>query len=213
MFTIDLLKGRGIPIKSRPEGIAVGAVTFVVPAICAIVMLTAFISNKVVIAVETDQIADYQDKIAQHSDDLQARERIETETSQINSCMAETATAIRRNVQWSPILITLARQIPDPLLLTGLEATQRSTRIKVPDKKNPKKKTEIVVPVRTLHLDIQAAAGPSSDKQVRDFRERLRASESLGDELEDIPVSQQVQQGSSGQIISYEMNCVFKPQL
>ena len=38
MFDIDLLKGQGIPIRSRPEGVAVAIVTVAVPVIIAIVM-------------------------------------------------------------------------------------------------------------------------------------------------------------------------------
>ena len=45
MFTIDLLKGQGIPIKSRPTGIAISAAAVAVPVIIAIVMLGFYLRN------------------------------------------------------------------------------------------------------------------------------------------------------------------------
>ena len=47
MFTIDLLKGRGIPARSRPEGIVAAAVAMAMPIVVTILLLGVFISNKV----------------------------------------------------------------------------------------------------------------------------------------------------------------------
>jgi hypothetical protein len=46
MFKIDLLKGQGVPVKSRPESIAITAVALVVPIVIAFVMLGYFLQNR-----------------------------------------------------------------------------------------------------------------------------------------------------------------------
>ena len=57
MFTIDLLKGQGIPIKRRPWGVAIAALAFVVPILVAMVMFGFYISNGIVIRVTKQEIA------------------------------------------------------------------------------------------------------------------------------------------------------------
>ena len=56
MFTIDLLKGESVPAKSSPEGIAVVAVTFVVPIIIAMVMVSFYLSNIINISVQKQEV-------------------------------------------------------------------------------------------------------------------------------------------------------------
>ncbi len=53
MFTIDLLKGEGVPVKSGPGGITIAVVTLVVPIVIAIVMLGLYLSNIINISVQT----------------------------------------------------------------------------------------------------------------------------------------------------------------
>ena len=52
MFTIDLLKGQGIPIKSRPEGIVIAAVTLAVPIIIAVIIFSFYLNNSIVISIQ-----------------------------------------------------------------------------------------------------------------------------------------------------------------
>ncbi len=60
MFTIDLLKGQGVPMKSSPVGIAIAAVTVVVPLIVAIVMFGFYLSDKTTTLVKKQEIARFQ---------------------------------------------------------------------------------------------------------------------------------------------------------
>ncbi len=68
MFTIDLLKGEGIPARSRPEGIVTIAIAIIVPVAIAIAMLGIYFSNRVVINVQKREISNYDQKIAGLSD-------------------------------------------------------------------------------------------------------------------------------------------------
>ena len=64
MFTIDLLKGKGVPAKTRPRNIAVGAAVVAVPVIIAIAMFSLYLRNKVVISIQKDAVANFKTKIS-----------------------------------------------------------------------------------------------------------------------------------------------------
>jgi Tfp pilus assembly protein PilN len=213
MFTIDLLKGQGIPARSRPEGIFTMAVTVIVPVVVAITMMGIYFSNRIVINIQKREISNYEQKIAGLSDAMSIHKKYERHKDLARQRISETAEAIDMHEQWSEILETVAENIPDSLILKSIAVEQRTAKIKVPDAKNPKKKVDKSVPARVLNLTLGGVAGQVSDDAVRNFRDRLRFSSVLGPKLEDIPVSQDVEEEDGKEIITYEMKCILKPRV
>ena len=213
MFTIDLLKGQGIPIRSRPEGIAVAVVTFAVPLIVAIVMLGYYLHTTITISIQKQRIINYETKIAELSDAVKLQKSFEREKYIINNCLSEVSYSIDRHIQWSPILATLAENMPNSVVLTKLEVKQRFTKRKVPKKDEPKKMIDISVPVRTLQMSVSGSPHSACDEAIRDFRDRLRSSALLGPKLEDIRVSQGFGTLEGKDVVSYDIDCIFKPAL
>ena len=211
MFTIDLLKGQGIPIKRGPETVVIAAVTFVVPIIIAIVMFGLYLSNKIIISVQKQEIVSYQAKIDQLSDAAELQKSFEEEKKLINSCLSEVSSSIGKHTQWSPVLVTLVKNMPDSMVLTKLEVKQRSVKRKIPKKDDPQKMVDISVPVRTLQMSVSGSPQYNCDEAVRDFRNRLRFSKSLKSKLEDIRVSQETDTLEGQDVVSYEIDCIFKP--
>ena len=213
MFTIDLLKGRGIPEKSRPEGIVIAVVSIVLPVIIAIVMLGFYLSNRIIISVQKQELANYEENIGKLSAAVKLQESFEKEKGMISSCLLEISSSINRHTQWSPILVTLAETMPDSLVLTRLEVKQSSVRKKVPQKNDPKKMVDISVPVRMLKMSVSGNPRFNCDKAIRDFKDSLRFSDSLGPKLENIEVSQKPETLENQNVVSYEIDCIFKPVL
>ena len=213
MFTIDLLKGQGIPIRSGPEGIAVAAVAFAVPIIIAIVMFGFYLSNSITMAVQRQDIVKYQAKADALSDAVELQKSFEKEKNAISSGLSEVSSSIGRHTQWTPVLVALVENMPDSMVLTKLEVKQRSVKRKVPGKDDPGKMVDISIPVRTLQMKVCGSAQSNCDKAVRDFRDRLRQSTLLGPKLEGIRVSQRFDTLRGRDVVSYEMDCAFKPGL
>jgi len=213
MFTIDLLKGQCIPAKSRPGSIAIVGATFAVPIIIAIVMFGFYLSNIINISVQKQEIVKYEKRIDKLSDSIEMQKLFEKEKNVISSCLTEVSSSIAKHTQWSPILRTLVENLPDSVVLTSLEVKQRFIKRKVPRKDDPEKMTSISVPVRTLHVSVYGSPQTNHDKAVRDFGARLRSSALLGPKLEDIRVSQGFDTLQNQDVVSYEINCVFKPGL
>ena len=213
MFTIDLLKGRGIPAKSRPEGIAVAAATIAVPVIAAIVMLGFCLSSRIAQTIQKRQISSYEAKIDQLADAIELQKSLEKKKNTYSSCLSEVSSSIGRHTQWSSVLAAVVRNLPDSVVLTRLEAKQSFVRRKVPQRGDPEKMIETAVAVRQLQMKIVTSPNSNCDREVRDFKDRLRSSSFLAPKLENITVSQGFDTLGGRNVVSYEIGCVFKPGL
>lgn len=213
MFEIDLLQGQSVPIKSKPRDIAVAAAAFAVPTIVAIVMFSAYLKNRVNISIQKNQIVNYQAKIDQLSDAVELQKTFAQQKNDINTSLMEVKSALARHTQWSPILVELVKNMPDSVILTRLEVKQHFTRRKVPKKDDPEKTIDISVPVRTLRMTLNADPQSNSDRAVKSFRDSLLASTVIGPKLEDLRISQEVESFLGRDVVSYELDCVFRPQL
>lgn len=213
MFTIDLLKGQGIPIKRRPWGVAIVTTTVAVPIFVAMVMLGFYLGDRIVVSVKKQAIIKYEKYIGTLSDAVELQKSFEKEKNNINSCLSEALSSIGKHTQWSPILVTVVGNMPDSMILTSLEVKQRFTKIKVPKKDDPGKMIDVSVPVGTLQMSVSGRPQADNDKAVKDFMDRLRSSALLAPKLEDIKVSQKSDTLEGQNVVSYEIDCAFKPKL
>ena len=213
MFEIDLLQGQGVPIKSSPKNIAVTAIAFAVPVIASIIMFSAYLKNNISMSIQKNQIANYEAKIEQLSDALQMQKSFEQEKEAIKTSLDEAKSVLARHTQWSPILVELVKNMPDSVILTRLEVKQHFTKRKVPKKDDPERTVDISVPIRTLRITLNADPQTNSDQAVKNFRNNLLASAVIGPKLEDLRISQEVENFLGKEVVSYEIDCVLKPQL
>jgi len=213
MFKIDLLKGQSIPIKSRPWGVAIVTMTFAVPIFVAMVMLGFYLGDRIVISTKKQAIVNYEGYINKLSDAVKLQESFEKEKNNINNCLSEALSSAGKHTQWSPILATVVENMPDSMVLTRLEVKQRSANKKVPRKDDPTKMMDVSVPANTLQMSVSGRSQANNDKAVKDFKDRLRLSALLAPKIEDIIVSQKSDTFEGQDVVSYEIDCIFKPEL
>jgi len=213
MFTIDLLKGRAIPLKSKPGSLIIIVLTIAIPVTVAAGMLSFYQRNKIIVSVKEQEIAKCQAEIDKLSDAVELKKALEKKKIAYSSTLSEVRSSIKRHTQWSPVLTTLMENIPDSVVLNSLSVEHSTVKKKVPKKDNPNKMVEIDVLVRTLRLSVVGDYQTNSDAAVRDFRDRLRSSEFLGPRLENIGVSQKSETRNGQEVVSYEISCVLKQGL
>jgi Tfp pilus assembly protein PilN len=213
MFTIDLLKGHGIPVKSSAAGVAIGLATFAVPVIVALAMLTCYLHNIINIPILKWKTLNCQTKIKSLSNAAELQKSFEKQKDNLRGCLSEVASSIGGYSQWSPVLATLVENIPPSVILTGLEAKHYFVKRKTPQKNDPEKTVEVSIPARILRIGISGTSDSNCDKEVRDFQDRLRSSAFLGPKLEDIRVSQKSGTSDGRNVMRYDIDCIFKPGL
>jgi len=213
IFTIDLLNGQAIPLKSKPGALAFVVATAVIPLTVAMGMFSLYLHDNIAVTVKQKEIAKYDAEAGKLSDAVKLQAALEKEKTTYKDSLSDVRSSIKRHTQWSPILTTLIENMPDSVVLTSIEVEHNSVKKKVPKKEDPKKMVEVDVLARTLRLTVSGGSQRNSDEAVREFRDRLRASPFLGPKLENIAVAQQSETRQGRDVVSYEINCLFKPGL
>lgn len=213
MFTIDLMNGQGIPLKSRPGGIAIVAVTAAIPIIVAIATLGFYLQDEIVVSIKESELDKWEQRIDTLSDAVEWQKSLEKEQIVYKKCMSEVKFAIGRHIQWSDILATIAENMPESVVLNGLDIDLSFNKKKIPKKDDPEEMIDIDVPTRTLRMHVTGSSQGNNDEEIKDFQARLRASEYLGPRIKNIVCSQESDILEGQDIVSYEIVCVFIPEM
>jgi hypothetical protein len=217
MFAIDLLKGQGRPARTKPQGVAIFVATFVVPMLVAILIVSYYYRNKVVISIHKQNIAGYVTQTERLADALKLREAWEKDKTVISGCLADVANSISGHTQWSPVLVAIVQNLPESVVMNSLEVRQSSVKRKSVvkaglGKDDKDKQADTSVAVRTLKLRVSGNPSYDCDREIKAFRDRLRASNVLGPKLEDVVIASQGHDTLDGrEVVAYDIDCIFKP--
>ena len=172
-----------------------------------------YLSNAVALSVQRQAVADYDRKMQR--EELAAaigmQQSFERKKGLVNGCLSEVSTAIDRHTQWSPILRALVENMPDSVILTELEVKHESIKQKVASKDDPGKTVDVSIPVRRLQMKLSTNTDSGRDREVQDFRDRLRSFDVLRPNLEDIVVDRKDDKLDGRNVVSYEITIKFKP--
>ena len=193
MFTIDLLKGQGIPARSKPERIAAVVITIIIPVIAAAVMLGSFYVNKVNISFIKGNIAKMQKDLSAGplSDVLKQQKLLEQQKKDLSESLSEVSSAIGSQIQWSPLLEAIIRKMPPSVVLRAADVKKDSKKITRPNPNEKDKTIETTVPVRILHLSLTTEQQSNFDQVVKGYRESLLSRPCSCPKLDDIRVAQE----------------------
>ena len=214
VFTIDLLGGRGVPARNRPEVIAIASAGFVVPFIAAMVIFGAYLNNRVTVAVASREIEQCRGRIERMSEGLSEYNLLKGEMSHLSECLREIAEGIGRHTQWTGILKEISTAMPETMIVTEIQVRQKYERMKkVYVQDNVKKSRMVDVPVRTMKMVLAGKGRGAYGSTVKAFMEGLRGSRAFIDRgLQNIRVSQKSNTFGSEDVISYEIDCIFKKE-
>jgi len=211
MFTIDLLNGQAVPLKSRPGSLIIIVISAAIPVAIAMGMLSFYHRTSIAASAKEKEITKIQAGIEKLSGAVELQKVLETKKIAYGSCLSEVKSSIKRHTQWSPVLTTLMDNMPETVVLNSLEVEHDTVKKKVPKEDNPKKMVEIDVLVRVLRLTVTGGQQSDNDEAVREFRDRIMASAFLGPKIEKIGVSQKSETIDGRDVVSYEISCVLKP--
>jgi len=214
MFAIDLLKGQGIPEKSGAKGIIVGVIGFAVPVIIGIVFSGMYLSDAVAISVKKQEIGRFEKKTENLSDALRIQKSFEQKRNAMQSVLSEVSSSLDRHTQWSQVLVTIVKTIPDSLVMTGLEAEQDFKTKRRPKRGNPDEMENVSIPIRILKIRVKGKTGSNHDEAVREFCSKLRSSKGIGSRLKNIKIAKRNlgDRKEKGEFY-YEVICLFKEGL
>ena len=210
MLTIDLLRGRGIPIKTRPAGATLLAIVLAVPVVITIVMLGNYVQGSIVLRNQKRLLTSLQGDIFRLADSVKLKEGAERQIDNMNACFVEVDEAIMQQIQWSPVLQALAENMPRSLILSELSIKSEFETKEIPQRDNPLKKMLIPVKRRILYINLYGRLGSGSDEAVLEFLKALNAWNVSSQKADNIRlVAQATDERRS--VMNYVIECVFKP--
>jgi len=209
MHTIDLLRGEGIPPKTTLSGAIAAVVVVLVPFCVAAAMLDRYMSNRTVIEIQTYALSREQSRIDSYSGAVEAKSGLENRKADIEKTLAEVAAFTDRHIQWSPILLTLAENVPENMVITALEAACKNTTVIV-HRTDPDTDVKLTVPKRSLVINLAGKQSQDHDREVIDFRDRLAKASDLGSKLQDVVISRESDNAAEQGNTSYRAVCVFE---
>jgi Tfp pilus assembly protein PilN len=213
MFTVDLLKGQGRPVRTKPQGVAIFVATFAVPVLIAMLMAGYYARNSVLISIHKQNVNNLDLQTKRLEDAIKFKESCEKEKAAAKNCLTEVASSIKKHSQWSLVLAALVENLPDSVVLNSLEVKRSVLKGKAAaavsaDKKN----ADLSVSVRTLKMRVSGNPSYNCDLEVKAFRDRLKASKFLGPRLEDVVIAAQGHDNVEGRdVVAYDIDCIFRP--
>lgn len=213
LFTIDLLKGQGIPPKSGPAGIAIAAVATIAPVILVIMIFGFRSHDNVMTSIQKQEVITLEEKINRLSIAVENQRALELEKVHYGICISEVKGLIDDYTQWSPVLTELIKNMPGSVILSELKVEQDSVEKEVPKPDDPEKKIKINVPVNKLVLSVSNQGRGNCDEEIRKFRDKLLSSELLRPMLAKIDVSHRTEDNDGTDTVFYEISCLFKPEI
>lgn len=210
MHTIDLQRGQGIPARITPASLALIMVFVLVPFAAGAVMLGGYLQNKKTIAMQRKETAKFQASIEKLAEAVAFKATIEKKANIITPKLLEVSSCISDFLQWSPILETLARNMPAEMVMTRLTATNTPGKKQVPKRSEPDETIEVPFSKRTLVLDISGDLPGNYEQMVRVYRNRLKSSPTLGPKLRDITTSKKPISAGDDKTVTWTMNLVFE---
>ena len=137
MYTIDLLKGRGIPIRNRRGGLLIIAVTIAVPVLIAMTMYTNYLLNKIAINRIEISITDRDTQIKKMADAVKTVESLEKEDATMETCLEDVGDGDRAKCAVVADHSTACqKQCRARLVLNKLDVGLVQQTKQVPDKKD-----------------------------------------------------------------------------
>jgi hypothetical protein len=213
MYTIDLLKGHGIPIRNRRGGLLIIIATIAVPLIIAMVMYTQYLLTRIDSERADVTIRDRDKQIAKMADAVKSLASLERQNVTMGDCLSDVSVAIGKNMQWSPILRLIVENMPATTQLHKLDVSLVQLSKQVPDKADPKRLVNVPYASRTLRISLHEFSKSDNGEGVHAFIRKMRTSSVLADKVDDIRIAAQEREKVQGvEVTRYDIDCVFKPQ-
>jgi hypothetical protein len=213
MFTIDLLKGAGVPIKNSPGTVALKALPFVLPLLVAVYLVGSFQFNRTVIAMEQSGINKMQEKLTEYSADIQQARQWNTATDQVRKNLVEVTRGLGRHIQWSRTLQMLVEQMPESIGLKEIKLARNTTREKFADPQDSQKQVDKMVIHRILTLVLYGDPSWETDEAVQQYLTRLEQTPGIQNRMKDIRiVARQSEELNGKSFTIHTIECEFQPQ-
>ncbi len=212
MFSIDLLKGKGLPHRSSPKRALMKAVSFLIP-IMAVMAWAASYQHDCRLTIEQKAAAEENQSVIEvASKAIKTFQQINSSTADMNRCLDALTAALSYRVQVSDLLVAFVQNLPDEIIIYEVDIDREAVMEKVKNTQKNVMEQHLAVD-REMKLTLCGFDSESSDQLVQDYVDRLKQSEMLSTVFADIkPTAQQRGVVDGRSATYYEIECTLHRQ-
>ena len=212
MFAIDLLKGKGLPVKRSPRRMIARAVPFVVPLGLAALWAAGYRSDCALAASRQRAIAENQSVIEAQAKPVKAYQQVQQQTAALTGCLNDIQAGLAFRVQFSDLLAAFVATLPDAVFIEEVDLNRNPLLEKKKDEASGNVTQHLRIDRKlTLMLCRHESAG--NDQLVWDYVDALKQSPVLAPVFTEFKMVSQQQGTADGKpVIFYEIECTLRKQ-
>jgi hypothetical protein len=212
MFSIDLLKGKGLPQKLEVRKAVLKAVPILIPLLAMGVFAASYQRDTSTLRAQRQALADNQRQIAQYTKDVMEYNKIDAQIKGLEKCLNDISKALSYRIQVSDLLTELVGALPESIFMYEMNMSRSAVNEKIQQEGSAEVKQRLVIR-RQLKLVLCGYDPEKSDVAVQDYVGELGKSPLLtGLFVEMKPSARQQGEVDGRPAIYYEIDCVLREQ-
>jgi len=212
MFSIDLLNGRGKPLKGNLKSTLLKAVPLLIPVIAVMAWAASYQQDCARVETQTAAIHRNQVKIVDSVMAVKSYCQMNSKLTEMRKYLEMIDKGLSYRVQVSDLLVEFVKTLPDDIFIYEIQLDRKPT-LKREQKEGSGNVEEKLVLKRNLKLVLCGFDIADSDQSVREYVNTLKSSEVLSGVFTDFKPSAR-QQGTVDErsAIYYEIECTLRDQ-
>ncbi|MHC4385534.1 MAG: hypothetical protein ACYTEU_01050 [Planctomycetota bacterium] len=212
MFSIDLLKGKGLPQTFDVKTSVLKTVPILIPLLAITVFAASYQRDRAMLNNQQQTLKSNQQQIEQYTKDMAEYNRVNTQIKGMEKCLKDISKALSYRIQVSDVLVELVQSLPDSIFIYEIKLDRNAQRIKDQQEDSAEVKQRLVVR-RQMQLVVCGYDAEQSDAAVQDYVNKLEQSPLLSEIFVEIKPSARQQGEVDGRpAIYYEIDCVLQEQ-
>ncbi|MEN8126845.1 MAG: hypothetical protein ABFR90_03470 [Planctomycetota bacterium] len=212
MFSIDLLKGKGLPRKLDVKRSALKAVPVLIPLLAMTVFATSYQRDRAAIQTHRQTLQSNQQQLEQYTKDVIEYNKINTRIKGMEKCLRDISKALSYRIQVSDVLVEMVQSLPQTIFVYEMKMDRNTIRQKIQQEGSGVMMQRLIVR-RHLKLVLCGYNAEQSDVAVQKYVNKLEQSPLLSEIFVEIKPSTRQQGEVDGRpAIYYEIDCVLQEQ-
>jgi len=212
MFSIDLLKGKGLPEKIDAKRSILRVIPVLIPILAITVFASVYQHDRASLQEQQGVLKSNQQQLRLYTEDIAEHNKISSKIKGTQKCLNDISKAMAYRVQVSAVFVELVQALPKNIFVYEMKMDRNTTKEKS-QKPGSDEMTQQLVVRRKLNLVLCGYDGNQSDAAVQEYVNTLKQSPLLTEVFTEIKPSARRQGEVDGRsAIYYEIECMLREQ-
>jgi hypothetical protein len=212
MFSIDLLKGKGLPEKVDLKKSTLKALPILIPVLAVTLFASTYQRDKTLLQDQQRTLSTNQRQLELHREDISEYNKMNVKIKDMEKCLDDISKAMSYRVQVSEVFVELVQTLPENIFVYEMELDRSAAQEKIQQPDSDEVKQQLVIR-RKLDLVLCGYDADKSDAAVQEYVNALKQSPLLTEVFAEIkPPARQQGEVDGRAAIYYEIECILREQ-